>query len=148
MSLVRLLVFFCLLSVALAGCSKPSPNRGTWEGSFDGDASGTVVFTINAKGTEVRGEMEGETSGGQTFRAKIKGTLRIDFIDAAFEGTVQATPTVPVGFTGNMTGELAAGEGTGDWQCALEIPKILGPSAGALGQGLEGTWTVRLKQDS
>ncbi len=117
--LFRLLPLLLLLN--LIACS--SPNRGIWAGTFDGDISGTVEFEINTRGTQLKGEMEGETRGGQPFKADMEGTLDGSLIHATFTG-VSRTGALPVFFDGSMSGDLFGGEGEGDWECEIRHARI------------------------
>lgn len=116
--------------VSLAACS--SPNRGRWSGTFDGNVNGVVEFEINTRGTRLRGSMDGQTSTGEPFEAKIEGILRQDYIDAEFEGAATAGRGLPLRFEGRMTGSLAAARGEGDWQATIKVT----------GSPMAGTWQV------
>lgn len=128
----QVLTGLCLLaSLGLPGCA--SPNRGEWQGTFDGTVRGVVEFTINTRGTKLRGHMEGQTQAGQPFDAKIEGTLRWERIEATFRGKSQLTGIgLPVAFTGAMVGDLGGGAGSGEWQAELIAGRM--PMA--------GTWQV------
>lgn len=129
LSVAGVLILLVFLVLALA-CS--SPNRGRWSGTFDGSVSGTVEFDINARGTKVKGRMNGETVNGEPFRATLEGVLRQDFFRADFEGRAGGSLGLPVPFTGEMTGSLDLGVGRGEWNCTLWR-----------GSGtLQGTWSV------
>lgn len=119
-----------VVAAGLLACS--SPNRGYWSGSFDGSVSGIVEFTINARGTKIKGKMTGETSEGQPFHATLEGTLRQDFIKADFEGKSGNPYGLPIPFEGEMTGSLEGGIGAGDWSAQLW----------ANSYDLFGTWSV------
>lgn len=119
-----------LLAFPAIGCW--SPNRGRWAGTFDGSVDGTVEFEINARGTRLSGRMQGATRSGEPFQATLEGILREDFIDAGFAGTAGSTAGLPVTFEGRMSGSLADGEGTGDWQATLRFA----------GTRMAGTWSV------
>lgn len=118
-----------LLSV-VAACS--SPNRGTWKGTFSGTVSGTVEFEINARGTRVKGKMEGATVSGDPFRATLEGVLRQDFFRADFEGSSRTSVALPLAFEGQMMGSLEGGHGTGDWSAVIQVT----------GSRFHGTWSV------
>ncbi len=111
-----------VLVALLAACR--SPNRGRWAGSFDGDVSGVVEFTINTRGTRARGRITGQTNTGEPFVAALRGTLRQDFLAARFEGSASFSGALPLGFTGELTGSLAAQQGKGDWQATLKVTEI------------------------
>ena len=120
----------CAALVAGAlGCS--SPDRGVWSGTFDGSVSGTVDFTINARGTSLEGKMEGTTSDGSPFHATMKGTIRDTYFYAKFDGRTD-TGLRPIPFEGLMKGELADGRGTGDWDATIRFTSTQ----------MKGTWQV------
>ena len=123
-----LLGLVSLLAVLLTGCS--SPNQGSWSGSFTGTISGTVEFSINSRGTSLTGKLEGATSDGAPFTAKMEGKLRDQYFYATFKGKGQ-TGLLPIPFEGLMKGELADGEASGDWNAELRT-----------GIQMEGTWEV------
>jgi hypothetical protein len=118
-----------VLALALAACS--SPNRGTWSGTFDGSVTGNVDFTINARGKSLEGKMEGTTSDGSPFHAKMKGTIRETYFYATFDGRTD-TGLRPIPFEGFMKGELAAGKGSGEWDATIRFTS----------SKMNGTWTV------
>jgi hypothetical protein len=118
-----------VLLLALAACS--SPNRGTWSGTFDGSVAGTVDFTINARGKSLEGKMEGTTSDGSPFHAKMKGTIRETYFYATFDGRTD-TGLRPIPFEGFMKGELAAGKGSGEWDATIRFTSAK----------MNGTWNV------
>ncbi len=113
----------------LVACS--SPNRGTWEGTFEGTISGTVEFRINARGSKLTGSLDGTTSDGTPFAAKMTGRLNGGDFYATFEGKGR-TGLLPVSFEGLMTGRLESGEAAGDWQAEVRS-----------GWKMFGTWEVR-----
>ncbi len=115
--------------VFLVACS--SPNRGVWRGSFEGTLSGTVEFRINARGSKLTGSLDGATSDGEPFSAKMTGKLNGADFYATFKGKGQ-TGLLPVPFEGLMTGRLEQGEGQGDWQAELRT-----------GWKMSGSWTVK-----
>jgi hypothetical protein len=125
-----LLLSLVLGLLTFSSCS--SPNRGSWAGTFDGDVSGTVEFRINARGTKVRGTMDGTTAQGEPFKASLEGILREDFLALDFEGAAAADQRLPLAFDGEMTGSLIEGRGTGDWLAKIRLA----------GMGLNGTWQV------
>ena len=111
---------YCLaltLGAALAACS--SPNRGRWQGTFEGGVDGTMEFTVNARGTEAEGRISGATRGGETFEAEFEGSLNQGFLNAKFEGRGQTGMGLPAGFRGAMQGDLAAGAAQGTWTVDL-----------------------------
>lgn len=112
-----------------AGCR--SPNRGVWQGTFDGSVRGTVEFRINARGTRLTGSMSGATRDGQPFRAEMDGKIQGDHFYATFAGASRAG-ALPVAFEGFLRGTLAAGHGAGDWQCEISVTR----------QKLKGEWQV------
>ena len=103
---------------AFLACS--SPNRGKWQGDFEGSVAGTVEFTINTRGTSLRGTMEGKTASGEDFHAKMKGTLAGDDLVAEFEGSA-TTDFRPVPFTGVLRGQLLRGQAHGTWECTIRF---------------------------
>lgn len=115
----------------LAACG--SPNRGEWEGIFDGSVSGTVHFEINARGTRLTGALDGTTRNGQPFEAEMEGRIRGEHFYATFEGKSRAG-LLPVAFDGLMRGTLAEGVGRGDWTAELK------PRSGGV---MKGGWEVR-----
>jgi|CXWL01.1.fsa_nt_gi hypothetical protein len=115
------------VAVTCGACS--SPNRGHWQGTFDGNVAGTVEFDINARGTSLDGKMEGQTRDGQPFKAELEGRIEDPFFYAKFVGRVQ-TGVYPLKFEGLMRGELASGTAKGDWSCTLVPTETK----------LEGTW--------
>lgn len=119
-----------LLVAGSSGCS--SPNRGTWKGSFDGNVSGTVEFSINTRGTKLTGKMDGKTSDGQEFHATMEGSLRGLDLVAEFTGSA-TTEYRPVPFTGVMKGELVQGKSHGSWECTLRFTE----------QRLRGSWQTQ-----
>lgn len=121
------LLSWALLS--LAACR--SPNRGVWRGTFDGSVRGTVEFRINARGTRLSGSMSGATREQQPFRAEMSGKIQGDHFYATFTGASRAG-ALPVAFEGFLRGTLAAGHGSGDWQCELTLTR----------QKLKGEWEV------
>jgi hypothetical protein len=125
--LVRGVAGVALLS--LAACR--SPNRGTWSGTFDGSVAGSVDFTINARGTTLEGTMEGATSDGSPFHAKMKGTIRDAYFYATFDGRTD-TGLRPIPFEGFMKGELVAGQGKGEWDATIRFTSAK----------MNGTWNV------
>lgn len=111
-------VFRSLLLAGLAiACS--SPNRGRWEGSFEGGISGTMHFDVNTRGTRAEGRIVGTTSRGQDFRADFEGTLNHDYLRADFEGSGESGFGVAAGFRGELSGTLAQGRGEGKWRADL-----------------------------
>jgi hypothetical protein len=116
--------------LALVACS--SPNRGTWEGTFDGSVSGTVRFEINARGTSLTGHLSGTTRDRQPFTAEMRGKIHGEDFYATFAGKSR-TGLLPVAFEGLMRGTLAAGAGHGDWTAELK------PRGGGT---MKGTWEV------
>jgi len=120
---------FGMALLALAACS--SPNRGSWSGTFDGSVAGAVDFTINTRGTSLEGKMEGTTSDGSPFHAKMKGTIRETYFYATFDGRTD-TGLRPIPFEGFMKGELAAGKGSGEWDATIRFTS----------SKMNGTWTV------
>jgi hypothetical protein len=126
----RRLAFAALVcGLWLAACS--SPNRGKWQGDFDGSVAGTVEFTINTRGTSLRGTMEGKTASGEDFHAKMKGTLAGDDLVAEFEGSA-TTDFRPVPFTGVMRGQLLNGQAHGTWECTIRFTE----------SSMQGSWKV------
>lgn len=119
-----------VLLLALAACA--SPNRGEWEGTFEGSVSGVVRFEINARGTSLTGTLEGTTAHGQPFTADMEGRIRGEHFYATFEGKSRAG-LLPVGFEGLMRGTLSGGAGHGDWTAEL-MPRSTGE--------MKGTWEV------
>jgi hypothetical protein len=113
-----------------AACS--SPNRGVWSGTFDGSVTGTVEFTINARGTALEGRMEGATSDGSPFHAAMKGTIRDTYFYANFDGRTD-TGLRPIPFEGFMKGELGDGKGAGDWDAKIRFTQT----------AMNGTWSVQ-----
>ncbi len=113
-----------------AACS--SPDRGVWTGTFDGSVAGTVEFTINSRGTSLEGKMEGATSDGSPFHAKMKGTIRDTYFYATFNGRTD-TGLRPIPFTGFMKGELAGGQGVGEWDATIRFTQ----------NQVNGTWSVK-----
>jgi hypothetical protein len=113
----------------LAACR--SPNRGVWQGTFDGSVAGTVEFRISARGASLTGTMEGTTRDRQSFQADLEGTIKGDYFYATFEGTGSAELR-PVPFSGFMKGELRDGRGSGDWEATLRFTQ----------QKLRGAWRV------
>ena len=105
-------------AVLAVGCS--SPNRGLWQGDFDGSVAGTVQFTINTRGTSLTGKMDGKTASGEDFHATMKGSLAGVDLVAEFEGSA-TTDFRPVPFTGVMKGELRQGQAHGTWECTIRF---------------------------
>jgi hypothetical protein len=108
------------LVVALAfplACS--SPNRGYWQGTFEGGVSGTMQFTVNARGTSAEGRITGATSRGEKFEAEFEGSLNQGFLNARFQGSSQTGVGLPAGFRGELQGDLADGEAAGSWKVDL-----------------------------
>lgn len=119
-----------LAALAAAACA-PSPNRGTWRGDFAGSLSGVVEFRIDARGDELTGAIEGETSDGAPFTAEMEGRIEGEHFYATFEGAGRAE-LYRVPFTGFMRGRLGAGTAEGDWEAEVR----------ARGGKLTGTWSV------
>lgn len=119
-----------LVVLLLAACS--SPNRGAWTGTFDGSVSGTVDFTIDARGNSLTGRMEGKTSDGSPFHAEMEGKITDRYFYATFEGRTD-TGLRPIPFEGFMKGELGDGQGKGDWDAKIRFTQT----------PMNGTWTVR-----
>lgn len=117
-----------LLSALAVGCA-PSPDRGTWDGTFDGSLSGVVRFHIDTRGTRLTGTFEGETRDGAPFTAEMEGRVRGDDFYATFEGTGRAA-LYRVPFSGFMTGQLGDGRAGGRWEAEIR---------GQSGE-LEGAW--------
>jgi hypothetical protein len=130
--LVKHVANAALLALAMAACA--SPNRGHWEGTFDGTVSGTVEMEIGWRGTRVRGEMRGQTRDRQPFEATLQGSLSWDQIQAKFRGTSQAGAGVglPVTFDGEMAGSLLEGRGEGEWSARLFAGRM----------PMSGTWRI------
>jgi hypothetical protein len=108
------------LAVGLAltlGCS--SPNRGRWQGTFEGGVDGTMEFTVNARGTKASGRITGATRRGEKFEAKFEGSLNQGFLNAKFEGSGQTGVGLPAGFRGELQGDLEEGEAAGSWKVDL-----------------------------
>ncbi len=110
------------LAVALAlvsalACS--SPNRGRWQGTFEGGVDGTMEFTVNARGTEASGRITGATRGGEKFEASFEGSLNQGFLNARFEGSGQTGVGLPAGFRGELQGDLEQGAAAGGWKVDL-----------------------------
>ncbi|MEM7480995.1 MAG: hypothetical protein AAF481_07450 [Acidobacteriota bacterium] len=126
---------FLLCALLCAACS--SPNRGVWRGTFDGDVSGVVEFRINARGTQLEGSLDGETSDGAPFEAVMEGRIEGDAFYATFEGDGRSG-IYPVPFKGFLKGQLIDGAGGGEWEAQLETP--LGEPLGAK---LLGDWQVQ-----
>ena len=120
------------LSVPLLLAACGSPNRGAWTGTFDGSVSGTVEFTINARGTSLTGTMEGKTSDGSPFHAEMEGKITDRYFYATFDGRTD-TGLRPIPFEGLMKGELADGQGQGEWDAKIRFTQT----------PMNGTWTVR-----
>ena len=120
-----------LLGLLVLAAACRSPNRGVWQGTFDGSVRGTVEFRINARGTRLSGSMSGSTRDGQPFRAELDGKIQGDHFYATFEGASRAG-ALPVAFAGFLRGTLADGRGEGDWQCELAVTR----------QKLAGEWAV------
>ena len=104
----------CSLAVALAlvsalACS--SPNRGRWQGTFEGGVDGTMEFTVNARGTEAAGRITGATRGGEKFEAKFEGSLNQGFLNARFEGSGQTGVGLPAGVSRRAPRRPRAGRG-------------------------------------
>ena len=111
---------YCLalaLGAALAACS--SPDRGRWQGTFEGGVDGTMEFTVNARGTDAEGKISGATRGGEKFEAEFEGSLNQGFLNAAFEGSSQTGMGLPAGFRGKLQGDLAEGKAAGTWTVDL-----------------------------
>ncbi len=121
-----LLALFIFL--VFAACS--SPNRGWWQGSFEGDVAGTMELSINARGTKAKGEVTGRLSSGEGFRAEFEGTLNQGFLRAELTGSSETSVGLRAGFEGLITGDLAAGKGAGQWKADLK----------PAGRQLEGEW--------
>lgn len=119
-----------LALIAALACS--SPNRGRWQGSFEGGVSGTMDFTVNARGTRADGEITGATRGGEKFEASFEGSLNQGFLNADFEGSGQTGIGLPAGFTGNLQGDLDQGRGEGTWTVDLTQARV----------HYEGSWSA------
>ena len=119
-----------LTITAALGCS--SPNRGRWQGTFAGGVDGTMEFTVNARGTEAEGKINGATRGGEKFEADFEGSLNQGFLNAEFEGSSQTSMGLPAGFRGVLQGDLAAGAAQGSWTVDLIQVRA----------HYEGTWTA------
>jgi hypothetical protein len=113
---LRYWLAFALIS-ALAACS--SPNRGRWQGTFEGGVEGTMEFTVNARGTKAEGRITGATRRGETFEAEFEGSLNQGFLNARFEGSGQTGIGLPAGFRGELQGDLAEGDAAGGWKVDL-----------------------------
>lgn len=123
------------LAALLAGCG-PSPNRGSWDGEFDGTLRGVVRFRIDTRGTSLTGTFEGETSDGAPFTAEMEGRVRGDDFYATFEGTGRAA-LYRVPFKGFMTGRLGDGQAAGTWEAEIR---------GRSGK-LQGSWRAEQETD-
>jgi hypothetical protein len=119
-----------LLLLALGSCA--SPYRGLWRGTFDGTVSGTVEMEIGWRGTDVRGEMRGQTRDGQPFEAKLSGSLAWDRIQTTFRGASQSGMGLPLSFEGEMAGSLLEGRGEGEWAASLMAGRM----------PMSGTWRI------
>jgi len=111
------LALLCLALASLAACS--SPDRGRWQGSFEGGVAGTMEFTVNARGTKADGKITGATRDGQKFDAEFEGSLNQGFLNAEFEGSGQTGMGLPAGFRGKLQGDLENGAGKGSWTVDL-----------------------------
>ena len=121
------------LGIAIASTlSCSSPNRGRWQGTFEGGVDGTMEFTVNSRGTEAEGEISGATRGGEKFEAEFEGGLNQGFLNAKFEGSGQTGMGLPAGFRGVLQGDLAAGAARGTWTVDLIQVRA----------HYEGTWTA------
>jgi hypothetical protein len=113
--------YWLALALALvsifAACS--SPNRGRWQGTFEGGVDGTMEFTVNARGTKADGRITGATRRGEKFEAKFEGSLNQGFLNARFEGSGQTGVGLPAGFRGELQGDLAEGIAAGRWKVDL-----------------------------
>lgn len=125
-----LLLFAGLLVGVLAGCG--SPNRGHWNGTFEGSVSGSMEFDISAYGDKLKGSLSGSTRDGQPFEAKLAGRVKGEHFFAEIEGMSRAG-ALPVAFEGLMKGSLAEGQGEGDWSCTLRFNQVR----------LKGRWEAR-----
>jgi hypothetical protein len=105
------------LAATLAACS--SPNRGRWQGTFEGGVDGTMEFTVNARGTRADGRITGATRRGEKFEAKFEGSLNQGFLNARLEGSSQTGIGLPAGFRGELQGDLAEGDAAGSWKVDL-----------------------------
>ena len=116
--------------VALTACS--SPNRGTWQGTFEGGVRGEMVFEINTRGTAAEGDIEGTTGDGQSFKATFEGSLNVDYLKADFEGGSNVGLGLPDDFEGSLDGTLTVGRAEGKWQVEIIQTRT----------HFEGTWTA------
>lgn len=123
----RVGLLVCLLSAVVA-CS--SPNRGWWRGSFEGDVTGTMEFSINSRGTRAEGQVTGTLSNGESFRAEFEGTLNRGYLQADLVGSSDTDLGLRAGFEGVISGRLEGGAAAGDWQADLRQAR----------RHLEGRW--------
>jgi hypothetical protein len=105
------------MASTLAACS--SPNRGRWQGTFEGGVDGSMEFSVNARGTEAEGRITGATRRGEKFEATFEGSLNQGFLNARFEGSSQTGIGLPAGFRGELQGDLAQGNAAGSWKVDL-----------------------------
>jgi hypothetical protein len=116
----RRLAIALVVALGLAAemaCS--SPNRGRWQGTFEGGVAGTMEFDVNARGTNAEGKITGATSNGEKFEASFEGSLNQGFLNAKFEGSGQTGVGLPAGFRGELQGTLEEGQGEGTWTVDL-----------------------------
>lgn len=121
----------CLLALLLLGFSAcSSPNRGWWRGSFEGDVTGTMEFSINSRGTRAKGKITGNLSTGESFRAEFEGTLNQGYLRTELVGSSDTEFGLRAGFEGSLSGDLDRGEADGNWRVQLR----------QVGRQLEGQW--------
>ena len=125
--MTRVGLLFCILLTA-AACS--SPDRGWWRGSFEGDVTGTMEFSINSRGNRAKGKVTGTLSSGESFRAEFEGTLIQGYLQADLVGSSVTDIGLRAGFDGLISGGLEEGEADGDWRVDLRQAR----------SHLEGRW--------
>jgi hypothetical protein len=111
----------------LSGCA--SPNMGNWQGHFAGTAAGEVSYSVNRRGNQVKGRINGETKEGYPFRAEFRGHIDGENINALFTGTTREN----FSFSGKFHGRIGGGTSNGEWEAEFK----------RYGGKLHGQWEAR-----
>ncbi|ALK09340.1 hypothetical protein [Blastochloris viridis] len=94
----------------------PASFDGTYAGSFDGDARGSLTFTIS--GRQVSGSIQGRVEG-DPIEGKFSGSVAEDgTLNTALTGSLRDASKFNLGtfpFRGNLNGRVNGAIGSGNW---------------------------------